>query len=135
MSHLVCILFYRQTSVRNKTSKKEPEMSAQLVLSKSGRRFVRNAVITAVATASVLGFVNGFGASGFAANSASANASTQATQVSFKYITIEPGQSLWSLAAKHAAGADPRDWIAQVVSLNALTSAEVQPGQRIALPQ
>lgn len=107
-------------------------MSAQVVLSKSGRRFVRNAVIAAVATASVLGFVNGFGATGFAANSASAN--SEASLVSFRYITVQAGQSLWALAAQHANGADPRDWIAQVVSLNALTSAEVQPGQRIALP-
>ena len=108
-------------------------MSAQVVLSKSGRRFVRNAVIAAVATASVLGFVNGFGATAFGANPAAAN--SEASQVSFQYITVQSGQSLWSLAAKHANGADPRDWIAQVVSLNALTSAEVQPGQRIALPK
>jgi hypothetical protein len=50
-----------------------------------------------------------------------------------QYLTVSSGDSLWSLAQEHAAG-DPRDWIAQVVTLNALYSSELTPGQRIALP-
>jgi hypothetical protein len=31
-------------------------------------------------------------------------------------------------------GIDPQDWIYELIRLNALNSAELQPGQRLALP-
>jgi predicted Zn-dependent protease len=55
-------------------------------------------------------------------------------KTNFTYVTIHSGESLWQLAAKVAPNEDRRDWIAKVVDLNALTSADVAPGQRIALP-
>lgn len=51
-----------------------------------------------------------------------------------EFVTIQPGDSLWDLAADYSAGEDPRDWIARVVQLNALDSIELTPGQQIALP-
>lgn len=63
-----------------------------------------------------------------------ATATNSNSQAEFTYITVLAGQSLWQIAAKEAPEQDPRDFIASVVSLNGLTSAEVQPGQRIALP-
>ncbi|MFM1778868.1 MAG: hypothetical protein RIS51_13 [Actinomycetota bacterium] len=53
---------------------------------------------------------------------------------SLQFITVQAGDSLWTLAETHAGDADPRDWIAEVVLLNALTSSELAPGQQIALP-
>lgn len=53
---------------------------------------------------------------------------------SLQYVTVEAGDSLWSLAEIHAGDSDPRDWIAEVVVLNALQNAELTPGQQIALP-
>ncbi len=53
---------------------------------------------------------------------------------SLQYITVSAGDSLWSLAEQHAGSTDPRDWIAEVVMLNALKSSELAPGQQIALP-
>ncbi|MFM1951192.1 MAG: hypothetical protein RL418_879 [Actinomycetota bacterium] len=50
------------------------------------------------------------------------------------YVTVQSGDSLWSLADEYAAGMDPRDWIAEVVLANALQSSELTPGQQIALP-
>lgn len=50
-----------------------------------------------------------------------------------EYLTVGQGDTLWSLAQDHAAG-DPRDWIAEVVLLNSLTTSELAPGQQIALP-
>ena len=50
------------------------------------------------------------------------------------YVTVQPGDSLWSMASEYAQGSDPRDWIAEVVLLNALTSVDLEPGQQIALP-
>ncbi len=54
--------------------------------------------------------------------------------VSFEYVTILSGQSLWDVAETLAPTADPRDVIAEIVSLNQLSSDNVQPGQRLALP-
>lgn len=51
------------------------------------------------------------------------------------YTTVSFGDTLWELAAVHAPGEDPRDWIAEVVALNALDSIDLEPGQRIALPR
>lgn len=51
-----------------------------------------------------------------------------------EYVTVQAGDSLWSLADTHAPDADPRDWIAEVVLLNALSSVDLKPGQQIALP-
>ena len=51
------------------------------------------------------------------------------------YITVGYGESLWDLAEAFAKGQDPRDWIAEVVAVNALDSTVLEPGQRIALPR
>jgi nucleoid-associated protein YgaU len=63
-----------------------------------------------------------------------ATATSTAGKTDFTYVTVLAGQSLWQIASKVAPDQDPRDFIAEVVSLNGLTSAEVTPGQRIALP-
>ena len=53
---------------------------------------------------------------------------------SFDYVTVQAGETLWGLAEEIAPSADPRDVIADIVSLNQLPSADVQPGQRLAVP-
>jgi LysM domain len=58
----------------------------------------------------------------------------QSAAVQFDYVTVQSGQSLWELAESLAPTADPRDVIADIVSLNQLQSEAVQPGQRLALP-
>ncbi|TFC43848.1 LysM peptidoglycan-binding domain-containing protein [Cryobacterium sp. TMT1-21] len=52
----------------------------------------------------------------------------------FEYVTVQSGQSLWELAETVAPTSDPREVIAEIVSLNQLPSDSVQPGQRLALP-
>jgi hypothetical protein len=51
-----------------------------------------------------------------------------------EYVTVASGDSLWGMANVHAAGQDPREWIAEVVLLNALETVDLTPGQQIALP-
>jgi len=51
-----------------------------------------------------------------------------------EFVTVQSGDSLWSLADVYAPNDDPRDWIAEVVLLNALETADLTPGQQIALP-
>ena len=74
------------------------------------------------------------GALVFALNGGGAIASGEQTHASFQYVTIESGDSLWSIAERVAPNADPRDVIADIVSLNGLESAVVSPGQQLAVP-
>lgn len=66
--------------------------------------------------------------------SPAAQAGDAPASVSFAYVSVEPGQSLWQLAERIAPGADPREVVADLLSLNNLASADVQPGQRLAVP-
>ena len=50
-------------------------------------------------------------------------------------VTVEAGQSLWTIAESIAPGADPRDVIASIVELNRLSSVDVVPGQLLAIPR
>ena len=65
---------------------------------------------------------------------ATATASDENSATTFEYIEVEAGQSLWQLAETVAPDADPRDVVYEIVKLNQLVTAEVQPGQQIALP-
>ena len=65
---------------------------------------------------------------------ATATASGENSSTTFEYIQVEAGQSLWQLAETVAPDADPRDVVYEIVKLNQLVTAEVQPGQQIALP-
>ena len=57
-----------------------------------------------------------------------------AAVAAFDYVTIQSGESLWHIAQNIAPSADPRDVIAEIVSLNRLSIDSVEPGQRLALP-
>lgn len=49
-------------------------------------------------------------------------------------VTVLAGQSLWQLAEEVAPGEDTREVVAQLLRANSLESAEVFPGQQLALP-
>jgi LysM repeat protein len=61
-------------------------------------------------------------------------AGTTSQSVPVRYVTVAPGQSLWAVAGQVAPGADPRDTVAELIELNALSSSQVTAGQRIAVP-
>ncbi len=69
-----------------------------------------------------------------ALNGAPAQAGSTISTAEFAHITVAAGESLWDVAAWVAPDADPREVVAQFVSLNQLTTTEVQPGQRLAIP-
>ena len=56
-------------------------------------------------------------------------------KVEFEYVTVMPGDTLWGLAEKYAPGADPRDFIADLVALNNLSDSVVDAGMLLALPK
>jgi hypothetical protein len=49
-------------------------------------------------------------------------------------VTVFSGQSLWSLADQMHLNRDPRDWIADVVSLNHLETSTLMPGMTLTVP-
>ncbi|MBF4463583.1 MULTISPECIES: LysM peptidoglycan-binding domain-containing protein [unclassified Rathayibacter] len=67
-------------------------------------------------------------------NGGGAVASSDAVVADFPYVTVHAGESLWSLAETLAPHADPRDVVDDIVSLNQLQSACLEPGQRLAIP-
>ena len=67
-------------------------------------------------------------------NNDAANANDALTTTSFDYVTVQAGETLWGIAEKLAPADDPRDVVTDIVNLNQLASAEVHPGQKLALP-
>jgi len=61
-------------------------------------------------------------------------ASQDAPGATLEYVSVAPGQSLWQLAEQVAPQADPREVVADILALNQLDSADVQPGQELAIP-
>jgi len=97
----------------------------RLRLTRRGR-----AVLTALAALPLV-----IGALVFALNGGGAVATSEQTHVSFQHVTVESGDSLWTVAERLAPSADPRDVIADLVQLNGLdASGVVSPGQQLAVP-
>ena len=64
----------------------------------------------------------------------SAMAGSTSRPVPVTYRVVLPGESLWQIAGEVAPGVDRRDTVARIVELNALSTAGVNAGQRIAVP-
>ena len=101
-----------------------PVVRTRLHLTRRGR-----AVLTTLAALPIV-----VGAFAFALNGGIAAAGGEQAGQSFDYVTVESGQSLWQLAETVAPTADPRDVIADIVSLNQLEGTDIEPGQRLAIP-
>jgi hypothetical protein len=102
-----------------------PAHRTRLVLTRRGRRLVTLLIAIPLALAAFFAVVS--------TGQAAATGGAATTDSSLVWITIESGETLWSLAQQIAPTKDPRDVIADIVSLNQLNS-DLQPGQRIALP-
>ncbi|HWC35668.1 MAG TPA: LysM peptidoglycan-binding domain-containing protein [Mycobacteriales bacterium] len=49
-------------------------------------------------------------------------------------VTVQAGDTLWSVAERVAPHADTRDVVAQIQTLNRLSGAVVVPGERLVVP-
>jgi len=50
-------------------------------------------------------------------------------------VTVQPGQTLWDIAAASGVGGDPRDVVATIQDLNALADpGDLQIGQSLVIP-
>jgi len=66
--------------------------------------------------------------------SQSAGATASAGKANFTYIYVESGDTLWSIAKKYAPNTDTQEEITNIQTFNNLSSANLEPGQRLALP-
>jgi hypothetical protein len=101
--------------------------AAHLHITKRGRAVLTFLIAVPLAIAAA---AFGLGAVG---TSAAAGSDT-GSAASFQYVTVDPGESLWQLAETIAPTADPRDVVADILTLNNLSSGDVQAGQRLAIP-
>ena len=69
--------------------------------------------------------------------SAKAGAGTSAAPAaagSFITVTVAPGDTVWSLANRLASGGDVRSLVAEIISVNSLSSVDVTTGQKLRIP-
>jgi LysM repeat protein len=104
-----------------------PAVRTRLRLTRRGR-----VVVTTLAAVPVLLGVGLAVLNGGQASAGDAQGSGGAAR--FDTVTIQPGETLWQLAEETAPNADPRDFVQDVVSLNALDGAGLQAGQQLAIP-
>ena len=97
-------------------------MKGKIMVLVDPRRFAKRVGTLAVVGFALFGFI-----SGQVANATD----TKAEQVHY---SVHAGDTLWKIAAELAPNQDPRDFIAELVELNQLTSASVTPGQQLLLP-
>ena len=69
--------------------------------------------------------------------SAKAGAGTEAAAskaYSFITVTVAPGDTVWSLANRVAAGGDVRSLVSEIISANSLASVDLTAGQKLRIP-
>ena len=69
------------------------------------------------------------------ADTAAGGVPSSAVYHSLRSVVVQPGQSLWSIAAQYEPASDPRSVIQEIIDLNALSGTSVQPGQHLWLPR
>jgi hypothetical protein len=111
-----------------KPSSERPAPLPPLRLTRRGRIVLMGIplVLLAALLLSLAGFFN---SPAKAADSAADLAATPAVTV-----TVQPGESLWGIAAGVAPERDARDVVADIVQLNNLSAGGVFPGQQLFVP-
>lgn len=100
--------------------------SSRLRITRRGRLVLTSLVVGPLVAVGVI--------AGVSATSAIATSANTSAVVEFEYLTINAGESLWQVAERIAPTSDPRDVVADIVSLNQLSTSSVEAGQRIAIP-
>ncbi len=97
--------------------------AGQLRLTRRGRLVVLLAVLLAILATAV------------AVGSSVVATSGAGEPVVTRTVTVQPGQTLWGIAAASSAPGDLRDAIYDIEQLNGLNGPELQIGQRLFVPE
>lgn len=96
-------------------------------LTRRGRRLVRTVVVLTLVVLAFGGFVLGQGGVSVAGTASQGPATTR--------VVVQPGQSLWSIAADALPELDAREAVLRIADLNGLApGARLTPGQGLILP-
>jgi hypothetical protein len=104
--------------------------SAPIRLTQRGRAVVAVLVVI-IATVAVT--VASLAAAGGA--QASNHGRPGAGYAGLRQIVVQPGQTLWSIAAQAEPSADPRLVVAEIMTANAMTSTVIEAGQLLWVPR
>ncbi len=104
-----------------------PAVRTRLRLTRRGRIVFTTLAALPVLVGVALGVLNGGQAS-------AGDASRAGAPVHFETVTVQPGETLWQIAEQTAPNADPREFVQDVASLNALGDSTLQAGEQIAIP-
>ena len=69
------------------------------------------------------------------AEAAGSGSPSSAVYHSLRSVVVQPGESLWAIAAQSDPAGDPRSVMQEIIDINALNGTSVQPGQRLWLPR
>lgn len=99
-----------------------PISRSHLRMTKRGRAVLLTLIATPVVLAALA----------FGINAGGATATSSSTPLA--KVTVVGGETLWSVAKQIAPTADPRDVVADLVSVNRLGSADIYPGEQLSIP-
>ena len=123
-----------------RASRRTPQRSAQARrirtrprtrLTRRGRIVVSALVIAAKLLIAVLAWLGG----ATRADAAGSGPPPSAVYRNLTKVVVEPGESLWTIAAQAEPAADPRSVIQEIIDLNALGGTSIQPGERLWVPR
>lgn len=104
----------------------EASPRTRLRLTTRGRRVLAAAAALPAVVALSLAVIGG--------GAAIANRDAGAPAGTFQTVTVDPGDSLWSIAQEVAPASDPRDVVDAITRLNALDGTVLRAGQSLAIP-
>jgi nucleoid-associated protein YgaU len=96
-----------------------PQQSSQIRLTQRGRRVVAALVVLPITAILAIG---------------GAHRANAADQSQMTTVVVQPGESLWQIAAGIDPEADPRELIYQIEQINGLADASVAVGQQLVIP-
>ena len=113
----------RNSSQRNSSHPASAQSThAHLRMTKRGRAVLLTLVAAPLVAAALV----------FGINAGGATATSSSTPLA--KITVVNGETLWGVAKQIAPNTDPRDVVSDLMSVNRLDSADIYPGEQLAIP-
>lgn len=106
---------------------------SRLRITARGRVVLALVVLTPIVAAAIAMSSSPASASS-ASESGASESGAQSIAADFTYVTVDAGESLWSVAERIAPAADPREVITEIQLLNGLDDSAVAAGQSLAIP-
>lgn len=116
----------RRVSVRQTTVQ-----PGKLRLTRRGRRLLTGLVMLVIVISAMLIWTGVAGG----AQAPGPGAPARSVYQGMTQIVVQPGQTLWSIAAAVDPSADPRTAVQQISEVNALTGAQIEAGQLLWVPR